>query len=61
MNKPTPKQQNAANRKGEQRAAFWLAVIVGGFVALSIVGMLVFDYYGENSSKVMSAPSDERR
>jgi hypothetical protein len=58
MNKPTPMEDNAAKRRTEQRVAFWLAVIIGGFITLSIGGMLLFDIYGEKQAGAFSSPHD---
>jgi len=58
MNEKTPMEKNAAKRKAESKAAFWLAVIVGGFIVLSIGGMLVFDAYGEKLAGAAYAPKD---
>jgi len=48
----------AARKRAEAKAARLLAIIFGGFIIAAIIGMMVFDSYGEKVSGAMNAPAD---
>ena len=58
MNEKTTSELNAEKRNAEAKAARLLGMIVGGFIVLSIGGMMVFDMYGEKQAGSAYAPSD---
>lgn len=54
-----PNPEIEAKSRAERRAAIVLGIVFAVFMVVSIVGMIVFDIYGEKMAGTINAPTSQ--